>query len=109
LVGDTLGTVSTDSIFLADDFSDSVVVELIVQDTALEYICETRDTAVVIFYPSSELQIGTGGTPLDTVRFCNSDGPQIISASDSVEGIEIQYFWRDITDPNDPVLVDTTR
>lgn len=109
LEGDTTGIVSQDSVWRFDEFSDSVVVELIAADTGLAYSCETRDTAVIIYYPSVSLQVGDTEDPPDTVWFCDADGAQTLSAGDSVETVRVNYFWRDITDPANPVLLDTTR
>ncbi len=102
--------VSDSLTWTADLFSDSLQVAVLAIDTAFDYGCEGTDTAVVIFYPSSRLRIQTGDTLTDTVWFCDSEGPQTITASDSaLDTAPIRYFWRDITTPTAPVLLDTGR
>jgi len=97
LGGASLG--SNDSLEVAN-FSDTVTYVLEVTDTTFMSLnCQSWDTITVIFFPTPQIQVNNNFLS-DTVRYCNQESPQIISAGFNPNNFQIQYTWTDLSNGN---------
>ncbi|MCC5944662.1 MAG: choice-of-anchor L domain-containing protein, partial [Bernardetiaceae bacterium] len=87
----------TDATQVVDNFSETRVYEVIVNDDNFPNSCESRDTVTVTFNPNPTLEITYLGNPETAVSFCDSEGAQTVSAAHPSHTADFAYEWVNLT------------
>jgi gliding motility-associated-like protein len=87
---------------VVDNFSSTINYRL---ETKIED-CEDVDIVTVTFYPTALIQYNDTDSGQD-LFFCDTQGAQTISGGLSNTNPQLEYQWRDITDPSNPIVLPT--
>lgn len=102
---DDTNALLADDIFslVVDNFSDTLNIRV---ETTQE-TCTDTDIVQVIFFPAAVIQHADSVSGR-TLYFCDADGAQTLSAGYDANDNQIEYQWRDITDPSNIIDLGTS-